>query len=123
MRVLVVLLSLLCALPALADDRGVLQAFLEDNLSDAGREVRITGFQGALSSTATIDQMTIADAQGVWITLRGLTLSWSRAALLRGRLEVAELSAQAIDLPRLPAPPAVDVSRSQARSLLSRWSA
>ena len=31
------------------DDRDYLTAFLEDTLSDAGRQVTVTGFAGALS--------------------------------------------------------------------------
>ena len=84
------------------ENRGYLQAFLEDNLSDAGREVRITGFEGALSARATIEELTIADATGIWLTLRGAVLDWNRASLLRGRLEISELSAREILLPRLP---------------------
>ena len=87
------------------DDRSYIQAFLEDNLSDAGREVRITGFQGALSARATIEELSIADATGVWLTLRGVVLDWNRSALLRGRLEIGELSAKELLLPRKPAPP------------------
>ena len=64
MRVLV--LFLLCWLPVMAaaqtDDRSYLTAFLEDNLSGAGRVVVVTGFEGALSSQATVEQITIADA-------------------------------------------------------------
>lgn len=83
-------------------ERGVLQRLLEDNLSAAGREVRITGFRGALSSQASVETLTIADETGIWITLSDVTLDWTRSALLRGRLEVNRLSARAIDLPRLP---------------------
>lgn len=83
-------------------ERGVLQRLLEDNLSAAGREVRITGFRGALSSQASLDTLTIADETGIWITLSDVTLDWTRSALLRGRLEVNRLSARTIDLPRLP---------------------
>ena len=46
------------------DDRGYLTAFLEDNLSDAGRQITITGFEGALSSRATIERLEIADDAG-----------------------------------------------------------
>lgn len=116
MRFFVFLFALFCAAPVWADDRGVLQAFLEDNLSDAGREVRITGFEGALSSKAKIAEMTIADTQGVWLTLQGLSLDWSRAALLRGRLQVAALQAETITLARLPVAPEVSVAQSQARA-------
>ncbi|WP_281966495.1 translocation/assembly module TamB domain-containing protein [Roseovarius nanhaiticus] len=84
------------------EDRGLLQGFIEDNLSGAGRSVRIEGFEGALSSEATLDLLTVADDRGVWLTLRDVTLNWSRLALLRGRLEVTNLSAAEILLPRLP---------------------
>ena len=40
------------AVVAQEDDRSYLTAFLEDNLSSAGRQVIITGFRGALSSQA-----------------------------------------------------------------------
>lgn len=83
-------------------DRGILQAFLEDNLSAAGRDIRIVGFAGALSGRATIEELTIADSEGVWLTLRGAVLDWNRSALLAGRLEVTELSAEALIMPRAP---------------------
>mgnify|MGYP002778583779 FL=1 len=85
-----------------ARDRDVLTAFLEDNLSGAGRVVTITGFAGALSSRATIDRLTIADDAGVWITLDGVVIDWSRSSLLRGAIEVSELSATAITVVRPP---------------------
>ncbi len=84
------------------EDRGYLQGLIEDALSGAGREVRIKGFAGALSSTATLEALTIADADGVWLTLTNAQLEWRRAALLRGRLEVDRLTAQALTLNRLP---------------------
>ncbi len=90
------------AAPAQEDDRSYLVALLEDNLSDAGRRVTITGFAGALSSVATIEQLTIADDEGSWITLRNLSLGWSRSALLSGEVLVTELSAGEIILERIP---------------------
>jgi translocation and assembly module TamB len=98
------LIGAVLAGPAFAqeDDRDYLTAFLEDTLSDAGRQVTVTGFAGALSSQATIEQLTIADDQGVWITLNGVVLDWSRSALFSGELNVSELSAQEIIIDRLP---------------------
>lgn len=95
----------LLPLPALAqtDDRSYLTAFLEDNLSGAGRQVVITGFEGALSSQARIAELTIADDQGVWLTLRNVVLDWNRSALFSGNVSVNELSAGEIILKRLPA--------------------
>jgi translocation and assembly module TamB len=87
---------------AQSDDRDYLTAFLEDTLSDAGRKITVTGFAGALSSQATIEQLTIADDLGVWITLNGVVLDWSRSALLSGEVEVSELSAKEIIVARTP---------------------
>ncbi len=101
-------LVLLC-LPGLAAaqdqeerDVGLIQGLIEDNLSGVSRTIRIEGFDGALSSEATIELLTIADEQGVWLRAEDLVLDWNRSALLRGRLEVNELSAGLIALPRAP---------------------
>lgn len=89
-------------LGAQEDDRGFLTRFLEDNLSGAGRSVRIEGFQGALSSRAQIAALTISDEAGVWLTLTDVALDWNRGALLSGRVDVTSLTAAEIVLERLP---------------------
>lgn len=104
LAVMMLALAALLAAPALSqdDDQGLLARTLQNLLSDAGREVRIVGFQGALSSRATIDELSIADDDGVWIVLRGVVLDWNRAALLDRRVSVNELSADVIEVLRLP---------------------
>ena len=105
------LLAALLALPLLGqpaiaqdddDGAGFLTRFLQDSLSEAGREVRISGFRGAISSRARIDRMTIADDEGVWVELRDVTMHWNRAAALRRRIQINELTAAEIELSRLP---------------------
>jgi len=83
-------------------DRGWLTDFLEENLSSAGRDVRIEGFAGAFSSRATFTSMSFADDDGVWLTIRDGAIQWNRSALLAGRIEIRELTAAEIDLPRTP---------------------
>ena len=109
----VVLLFLLWPLQAVSQtvdpaqterDRSYLTGLIEDNLSGAGRQVRLEGFSGALSSRAAFDSLTIADEEGVWLTIRNGAMAWDRAALLLGRIAVQDLSAAEIDLPRLPIP-------------------
>ena len=87
---------------AQTDDRAYLTAFLEDSLSGAGRKVVVTGFAGALSSQATVQELTIADDQGIWLTLRDVTLDWSRTDLFSGQVTVNQLTAAEIILDRLP---------------------
>jgi translocation and assembly module TamB len=116
---------LLCLLPVLAiaqtaseeRDRGYLVGLIEDNLSGVGRTVIVEGFAGALSSEATVDLLTIADGEGVWLRAEDLTLTWTRTALLRGALEVDALTAGRLEIirppiadPSLPAPEATPFS-------------
>ena len=95
------------ALPAASqaqddDGEGYLTRLLQDTLSGAGRSVDIQGFRGALSSRATLDRLTIADDEGIWLEMTNAVLDWNRSALLRGRLEVGELSAESLTVSRIP---------------------
>ncbi|QYK43432.1 MAG: translocation/assembly module TamB domain-containing protein [Paracoccaceae bacterium] len=105
MRILSLILCLVFPLAALAqDDRGTLTRFLEDNLSGAGRQVIVEGFRGALSSRAQIDRLTIADDDGIWLSLTGIVLDWNRLAVLSGNIQISELSAREVELVRPPRP-------------------
>ena len=84
------------------EDKGYLTELIEENLSGVSRDVNIIGFQGALSSNASIDVLTVADAEGVWLTLEDVVLVWSRSALLRGAIDIEELSAERIVVSRPP---------------------
>ncbi len=83
-------------------DKDFLTSYLQNTLSGAGRDVAITGFAGALSSQATMAQMTIADDAGIWLTLKDVTLDWDRAALLNGQIIVNTFAVDEIDLERIP---------------------
>jgi len=102
----VLALLALLATPVLSqnedEDVGILAGMLQDLLSDAGREVRIRGFEGALSSRATVTEISISDDLGVWITLSDVVIDWNRGALFNRNVEINELSAARIDLARLP---------------------
>lgn len=107
-------LALAVSVPAQAqtddDDVGFLTRLLQDSLSDAGRDVQIRGFQGALSSRATIASMVISDDDGAWLILENVALQWNRRALLARRIEIQEISAERLQVLRPPqteaAPPA-----------------
>ena len=117
------LVLLALAFPAAAQDaddddggRGFLTSRIENLLSGAGREVRIDGFQGALSSRATIERLSIADDEGVWLVIEDAVFDWDRSALFDRRLEIEELSAGRIALERIPSgDDTVDPPRATAR--------
>lgn len=96
---------------------GRAERLLEEQLSGPGREVDITGFAGAISTRATFDRLTMSDAQGVWLVLEGAVLDWTASALLRGRLQVDELSATRLELSRMPISQADPVAASEASGL------
>lgn len=122
-KILCLCAALLCgALPALAQDapaqddsdKGYLTRLLQDSLGGEGRTVSIDGFEGAFSSTATIERITVADPKGVWLTLNDVQMQWTRSALLRGRVKINELSAKKITLARLPEPVEPDLPAPEA---------
>lgn len=83
-------------------DAGYLTRLIQDSLSGAGREVRLGGFRGALSSRATFEQLSIEDDEGVWMLVEDAALQWNRSALFQRRIEIAEISARRVTILRAP---------------------
>jgi translocation and assembly module TamB len=99
--------------PLMAQDEesgGMLVDFLQDTLSGDSRYIKVSGLEGALSSQATIRQITVSDDEGVWLTINGAVLDWNRLALLKGRFSVNALSAKEIIVARPPAPVETEVA-------------
>ncbi len=97
--------ALLAPAPLAAQDEeggSMIERFLQDTLSGEDQNVRVIGLDGALSSRATIQEITVADDEGVWLTIKDAELDWNRLALLRGRFSVNALTAQEIDIARAP---------------------
>ncbi|UXN04825.1 translocation/assembly module TamB domain-containing protein [Bartonella sp. HY406] len=86
------------------EDKSWFLTFVEQQLSTPNRKIVISDISGALSSTASIGSITIADRQGVWLKISKAELDWNRLALLRGRISVNSLKAQKIDVYRKPLP-------------------
>ena len=91
------------------------ERLLEDNLSGEGRIVEITGFEGALGGKATLESLTVADSNGIWLTISDAVLDWNRSALLRGEVSVNELSAKTIQFDRLPLPAEAELPSAEAQ--------
>ncbi len=116
-RILVIMLCVLAGSTAAQtadDDRGFITGLIEDTVSSDDMIVRLDNFQGALSSEATADAITLADQDGIWLRLDGLTFAWDRSALLSGRVEVETLQADRIELIRVPTQGGGDAVQAEA---------
>jgi translocation and assembly module TamB len=74
------------------EENGFLIGFIQNLLSAPGREVRISGISGVLSSRASIAEISVADADGVWLRIDNVSIDWSRRALFLRRIQVRELT-------------------------------
>ena len=86
-------------------DQGILASLISRLLSTPTTQVTIGSIEGALSSNAVIRDIRIADKDGVWLNLDRARLVWSRTALLRGRLQVDELTVDRLQILRRPLRP------------------
>ncbi|EFL89578.1 translocation/assembly module TamB domain-containing protein [Ahrensia sp. R2A130] len=86
------------------EDKGTFVRYVEDTLSSDNMKISLNGLEGTLSSDVQLTSITIADKEGVWLTIEQPRLIWNRSALLRGRVEIESLTAAKINLPRTPAP-------------------
>ena len=77
-------------------DNGFLINFLQTKISGPGRQISLSGVEGALSSQAKIGKITVSDDKGPWLEIDNVELDWNRLALLRGRVSVNRLHADRI---------------------------
>jgi translocation and assembly module TamB len=96
--------GLALAVPLLAQDqmspeqqKDWLVQFVEGQLSTPDRQIRLSNIDGALSSQASIREVTISDKQGVWLRINNAAIDWDQGALFTGRLLVHQLSADSIE--------------------------
>lgn len=83
-------------------DTSYLAQLISRALSSKNSIVTVGAVDGALSSNATIRDITIADLDGVWFRADQIRLVWRRAALLQRKLEVERLEIGAIEVLRKP---------------------
>jgi translocation and assembly module TamB len=65
-------------------------------------EIGIESLEGSLWSDLRLKGLTLADAQGIWLSLDEARLAWSPAALLQRRLAVAALEGGRLAIKRAP---------------------
>src|SRR5919112_2161013 len=86
------------------EDKGVLASLISRALSTPTTRVSIGAVDGALSSDATIRDITISDRDGIWFRLDRARIVWRRLALLSKRLEIDKLEIGRMEVLRKPIP-------------------
>ncbi|WP_375451281.1 translocation/assembly module TamB domain-containing protein [uncultured Devosia sp.] len=101
-----------------AEQKDWLTNFVQDRLSTPERQIRLSNIDGALGSDVSIREITISDAEGVWLRVNNAQLNWNQAGLFLGRLEVRSLKADSIEYLRNAVPAeGVDLPPVEAGSL------
>lgn len=91
-------------IPSQAEQQGVLAGVISRLLTTPTARVEIGGIEGVLSRRATITGIRVGDEDGIWLSLARAEIDWSLTALLRGRLEVSELTLSELEITRRPVP-------------------
>ena len=86
------------------ESNGFIVNLIQDSLSTDNRQIRIRGIDGLLASDAKVAEITVADSEGVWLTIREADIVWTRRALFSKRLKIDSLSANSIEITRPPVP-------------------
>lgn len=82
------------------------QRFVVHAVNTYGKEyIHVSGLQGNLLSSFTLDRLTLKDPNGTWLDADSVTLRWSPLALWSGDLTVQALTAQRLEISRTPAYP------------------
>lgn len=89
--------------PANAVRRWIAQT-IEKAVSGPDLRVTIGTIGGAIPFNFTVDEITVADRQGVWLTLEQLHVNLAPTALLTGRAKADLLEAQRVTVERAPLP-------------------
>ncbi|QCK86289.1 hypothetical protein E8L99_11255 [Phreatobacter aquaticus] len=89
--------------PRAQEDQGVLASFISRVLSTPTSRVTVGSVEGPLSSDAMIRDVSVADADGVYLKIDTIRLVWRRVALLSRRLEIQNLEIGRIEFSRRPA--------------------
>jgi translocation and assembly module TamB len=98
----------------------LLASTLNKSLAGPGSGVVIGTIDGVVPFDVSVSRIALTDKTGPWLTIDGARLRWSPSALLRGVASVDLLSAQTIDVLRLPAASPAQPSQTSAGFTLPR---
>lgn len=111
LRIFGFLIALAIAVPLLAlgalqvpSGRTLISSVVSSLASSPGQTITIDGLYVGFGLNAAVENVEIADNQGIWISAQKIVFDWHPLRLLSGDLDIAELGAGQIDVVRSPLP-------------------
>ena len=107
-RILALILLLLTALPAQAQEQsasGFVERLLESVLSAEGRSLSIQNTSISLTGDVTVGRVEVRDGEDAWLVIENLSLVWRPLSLFGKQLEVTSLTAARVHMLRMPRTP------------------
>ncbi|MEO1193746.1 MAG: translocation/assembly module TamB domain-containing protein [Pseudomonadota bacterium] len=77
---------------------------VNDLLAAPDGGIEISDLGGSLWDVLTLGRLQMSDADGVWLTVEGITLDWSPFALISGEADIRLVQVASVDMPRAPLP-------------------
>ena len=99
------LLVLIVTAIALLNIRPVRQVLLDYGLAEingTGTTLAVGDISGKWPSTLILEDMSLRDGKGTWLTLSHASIEWRPLALWSGELHIVSLSADGLDIARAP---------------------
>ncbi|WP_247871991.1 translocation/assembly module TamB domain-containing protein [Azospirillum sp. TSO35-2] len=90
------------ALPFIGDTRQWLVDQIEGAVESPDMHLKLGAIEGSIPTDFTIATVTLADSQGVWLTINRLRVVMSPSALFTRRLKIDRLEAASVDVARAP---------------------
>lgn len=78
------------------------RVLMQQTTALTGGMVNLSGLSGRFPDHLRVGLITIKDKQGVWLSLKNLDFDWSPLALLGRTARIYSVSADALEIPRLP---------------------
>ncbi|MEL7527521.1 MAG: hypothetical protein AAFN16_17210, partial [Pseudomonadota bacterium] len=109
LRIFGFLIALVVAIPLLLiailqvpSGRSLVSNVVSSIASSETQTIRIEGLYLSFGLNAAVEGITLSDPEGVWFEAKQIGLDWHPLQLLSGTLDVAALTADRMDLNRLP---------------------
>ncbi|MEM9632769.1 MAG: translocation/assembly module TamB domain-containing protein [Pseudomonadota bacterium] len=93
--------------------RNLASGIVSSLASNENQTIEVKGLFISFSLNLAVEEIALADQNGTWLSAGGIAVKWNPLKLFSGDLDIGSVSAEQIDLARLPVQPASQSSTSE----------